>query len=268
VSNQHYSLLLLVISVLALGTLAFLLWRALRPRPRRPAALRYPIVLVHGVAGFGKIGSGALSVSYFRGVGKAMRAAGATVYEPHLPAFGSVPARAEALAAFIRALPEAKVNIVAHSMGGLDARWAVSCLGLAARVACLVTVATPHRGSPLADLAVRAGVDTNAIAWLTTSAAERINAEALDHPSVVYGSVVARAGKALWRTNPILFAPWLLMRRAHGESDGLVPVESQRWGSVWMEVEHDHWGQVGWAIGVGPESLYVRTVQELAARGG
>src|SRR5207249_8887306 len=43
------------------------------------------------------------------------------------------------------------VNIVAHSMGGLDARYAISQLGLGGRVASLITIGTPHLGTPLAD---------------------------------------------------------------------------------------------------------------------
>lgn len=65
--------------------------------------------------------------------------------------------------------------------------------------------------------------------------------------------------------NPILFAPWLLMR---GDNDGLVPAESQRWGTVWMEVEHDHWGQVGWSVWRESRSLYLQILKELALRGG
>ena len=48
-----------------------------------------------------------------------------------------------------------KVNIIAHSMGGLDARYAIAKLGLADRVASLVTIGTPHLGTPLANLGAR-----------------------------------------------------------------------------------------------------------------
>ncbi|HEY5821555.1 MAG TPA: hypothetical protein VIT20_06245 [Propionibacteriaceae bacterium] len=45
---------------------------------------------------------------------------------------------------------EAKVTFIAHSMGGLVARWAIAHGGLASRTRRLVTLATPHRGSMLA----------------------------------------------------------------------------------------------------------------------
>ncbi|MDV7392659.1 hypothetical protein RZS08_14930, partial [Arthrospira platensis SPKY1] len=45
-----------------------------------------------------------------------------------------------------------KLNIIAHSMGGLDMRYAITHLGLAPYVESLTTVATPHHGTVLADL--------------------------------------------------------------------------------------------------------------------
>ena len=44
-----------------------------------------------------------------------------------------------------------KVILMGHSMGGLDARYAVSKLGMDRHVAAVVTISTPHRGSPFAD---------------------------------------------------------------------------------------------------------------------
>ena len=48
-----------------------------------------------------------------------------------------------------------KVNIIAHSKGGLDARYMISCLGMGAQVASLTTVSTPHRGSQVIDRLVK-----------------------------------------------------------------------------------------------------------------
>ena len=44
-----------------------------------------------------------------------------------------------------------KVNIIAHSKGGLDSRWAITKLGLAPQVASLTTINTPHRGCVFAQ---------------------------------------------------------------------------------------------------------------------
>src|SRR5206468_12628217 len=60
-----------------------------------------------------------------------------------------------------------KVNIIAHAMGGLDARYVITTLGYGDRVASLTTMSTPHRGAALADFALSLNVPAiilNAIA--------------------------------------------------------------------------------------------------------
>lgn len=66
--------------------------------------------------------------------------------------------------------------------------------------------------------------------------------------------------------HPLLKAPQLLLAK-HGDSDGLVPASSQRWGEVIAEVEADHWAQIGWSDGADTPALYLRVVDELKARG-
>lgn len=111
-----------------------------------------PVVLVHGFAGFRDIGP----VGYFFNVARALRGDRRTVYEAVLPPFGSTPQRVPALREMVdRALRETgarRVVMIAHSQGGLDGRYLISSLGYGDRIAALVTVSTPHRGTPVADL--------------------------------------------------------------------------------------------------------------------
>ena len=51
----------------------------------------------------------------------------------------------------IRRWTSEPVNLIAHSMGGLDARYLISRLGMADQVRSLTTISTPHRGSFMAD---------------------------------------------------------------------------------------------------------------------
>ena len=51
-----------------------------------------------------------------------------------------------------------KINIVGHSMGGLVARYYIENSGLDNRVDKLITICTPHWGSPLANLSNDIGV--------------------------------------------------------------------------------------------------------------
>ncbi|HEU4611724.1 MAG TPA: alpha/beta fold hydrolase, partial [Kofleriaceae bacterium] len=124
---------------------------------RGPGAIEtgpLPVVLVHGLFGFDRIGVPGVRLHYFRGIVNHLEHAGCHAHAVRLPAAASVPDRARILADKIAALPHRRVDIIAHSLGGLDARYALAHLGLASKVRALVTIGTPHRGTPLADLAV------------------------------------------------------------------------------------------------------------------
>jgi triacylglycerol lipase len=238
------------------------------------------VVLAHGLLGFDEVEVRGVRHDYFRGLPDLLRARGCEVHRPRVAPSGSIAARAEALAACVRALPRGKVNVIAHSMGGLDARYAIARLGLADRVASLTTVGTPHLGTPLADfgtdvlgerlglraLLERAGVAVEAFYDLRTGAMDGFNAAVPDAPGVAYASVVGRA-TARRRTHPLLLPAWLWLRAAAGENDGLVPVTSQPWGDVLARVDADHWAQIGWSRHFDAGALYEDVLDELRGRG-
>lgn len=253
--------------------------RRLRARLyREPFRTRYPVVLVHGVMGFDQVNVGGAKHEYFRGVQRHLEALGVEAHRVKLPPVASVASRAAELARFIRTLDAEKVNIIAHSMGGLDARYAIAQLGLGDRVASLVTVATPHHGTPLADagtkwmdrLAVRAlgtavGLQVDAFHDLTIARMTRTNAEIPDASGVFYGCVVARAPTEV---HPLLRPTHGYLSARGGESDGLVPVDSQVWGEVLLDVRSDHWGVVGWGVSeTDAPRLFADVVRQLVARG-
>jgi triacylglycerol lipase len=172
------------------------------------------------------------------------------------------------------------VNIVAHSMGGLDARYAIARLGLASRVASLTTIGTPHVGTPLADLGTavlgeqlglrralaRFGVGLDAFYDLTSERVAALNAAAPDAHGVAYASVVG-AVQARRRTHPLLLPGWLYLRAAAGENDGLVPADAQRWGEVLARIDADHWAQIGWSRHFDAAAFYDGLAAELRGRG-
>src|SRR5678815_1938327 len=193
-----------------------------------------PVVLVHGLFGFDRIGVPGARFDYFRGIARHLESLGCHAHAVRLPAAASVPERARELVTAIDALPHERIDLIAHSLGGLDARYALTYLGLARRVRSLVTVGTPHRGTPLADLAVKGPLD-----W-----ARRI-VRALGVPGVRYACVVG--GMRDEGNVPLALVPaHAYLRRVAGPNDGLVPISSQYWGDTLMEIEADHFEQVGW----------------------
>ncbi len=257
----------IALAVALLSLLGLILWRRAPWRGPRP---RCPVVLIHGLLGFDEIGVGK-PIRYFGSARDALERAGVLVYTPALPPVGSIVARAAALAEAVNALPAHRVHLIAHSMGGLDARYAIDRLGLAARVRTLTTIGTPHRGTPAADmgrlispLLKRVGAD--ALDDLTSAAAARFNEEIPNHRRVRYYSVVA-AIRPSTPTHPVL-KPLHRVLAAWGENDGVVPAESQEWGEVLERIESDHWGQIGWSKSYDAAPLYLRLTTHLRRRGG
>jgi triacylglycerol lipase len=119
----------------------------LGPEPQGRAT-RYPIVLVHGF-----MGSKTSPLWSFWKVAETLRADGHVVIEANLPPFDAPANRARVLATQIDAAiaQYGKVNIVAHSQGGLDSRYLISSLGYAPKVASLTTISSPHKGTAIAD---------------------------------------------------------------------------------------------------------------------
>ncbi len=114
------------------------------PRPVAPVAT--PVVLVHGY-----LGTAAPWVPLVR----RLHAEGfVNVYTLGYDSLSTdVPQLAAELAGHVATVgTRGHVHLVGHSLGGLVARYAVQRLGLDRVTRTVVTVATPHRGSPLAWL--------------------------------------------------------------------------------------------------------------------
>ncbi len=124
----------------------------------------YPIVLAHGFFGFNDF-AGAGFLSYFYGVKDYMEAHGEPlVFTPAVDPFNSSDYRGaqleKAIEEILKATGHEKVNIIGHSQGGLDARVVANLRP--DLVASVVTVATPHQGSRVADIALQLVADPNA----------------------------------------------------------------------------------------------------------
>ena len=119
-------------------------------RDQRICATKYPILMVHGV-----FFRDFKYVNYWGRIPKELEANGATIFYGNQPSAASVADSAAVLKErILQILAETgaeKVNIIAHSKGGLDSRYAIANLGVGEYVASLTTVNTPHRGCLFAD---------------------------------------------------------------------------------------------------------------------
>ena len=218
----------------------------------RQCETKYPLLLVHGV-----FFRDFRYFNYWGRVPAELIKNGATVYYGHQQSAASVEDSARELAARIRGIVEetgcSKVNIIAHSKGGLDCRSAISRYGAAEYVASLTTVNTPHNGCLFAEHllnkiprgicffiaraynnALKQMGDSSpdflaAITDLTAGACTERNKSTPNAANVLYESVMSYCIKAKSGKFP-LNVSYPIVKRYDGKNDGLVSVESARWG--------------------------------------
>jgi len=223
-----------------------------------------PIVLVHGLFGFDRMSVGQYVYRrYFPGIEEGLAADGHRVRAARLSRTRGVAARALELRRFIRQeFPAERVHVFAHSMGGLDARYMISKLEMADHVLSLTTIGTPHRGSSFADWGIRnlgrglrpifrmLNICPDAFFDLTTDRCRRFNEEVPDSPDVRYFSI---AGKCDHRViGPFWKLPQRIVWEREGANDGVVSIQSARYGERCEVWQADHMNLVNWRSRSGP----------------
>lgn len=256
----------------------------------------YPIILAHGIARFDVVRDEVLKkyprledlisdrTHYFRNIKSYLKERDFDVHHASVAFAANVAERAEGLRAEVEAVLSAtgqpKAHIIAHSMGGLDARYMIARLGMAEKIASLTTIGTPHMGTSFADWGIaqggadfvamlgRLGINFDGFLDLTTDSCRRLNDELrVDEGAnnVVYQAGASKedeAGAVFF----ILLRSWEVIKKddeEHGVkdgNDGLVPYASQLWEAelpraggapkrvrrIMFPVPADHLNQVGW----------------------
>lgn len=209
---------------------------------------RYPIILVHGVA--------LREMKYFKAFGKieeSLKNEGYDVYTANTDGFGTIENNAEQLREIILGILERtgkeKINIIAHSKGGLDTKYMIGNLGMADKIASVTTLCTPHRGSEIATQIWRLPLwIKRIIAFFINTfykivgdknpdsmrVCEQLKKNEDEDPQISediyiqsYSTKITHGGDCL-----LMGVPMMIYQKLDGEeNDGMVSVESSKYGN-------------------------------------
>ena len=247
------------------------------------------LVIHHGFLGFAHVGA----MAYFNGVQDHLkvRFPDLRILITQVDPIGSIEVRETQLREqILQGLqtgdlnPNEPVHIIAHSMGGLDSRFVLSPDNpdnIADRIISLTTIATPHRGSPIADVLTKikdsitteekslfqslsatlahAHIPGGALDDLTSDGAKRFNDKFRDNDSTKKFCVagVGRGIEVLGipvDTCVALRMPYHIIKDLTGEAnDGLVSLSSVTWAGAPELWPADHLDEIGHNLDLGPQ---------------
>lgn len=287
-------------------------WLPVLPSHHGP---RHVTVLCHGLGFFDKTPEvlPRFQLHYWGSIIEALQRIGTEIIVARVPSTGTIAERARALHAQLEGVldPGTEVNLLAHSMGGLDCRHLITHINPQTyRPVSLTTLSCPHRGSPFMDwcrdylglgrviprlsqanadstepatgpnrsmedadfilkhTAIGGGsgsssgnravplssailtrtmlartIDCPAYANLTTAYCNKVfNPLTPDSDAVGYYSFAASAPNSAFPLWHPLYLPHQVVSEAEGRvNDGLVSVESSKWGKFVGTVDCDHW---------------------------
>ncbi len=273
--------------------------RNMQRRQEQICHTRYPILLVHGV-----FLRDCRYFNYWGRIPKELSDNGAQIYYGEHQSASSIESSALELAERIKSIVQEtgceKVNIIAHSKGGLDCRYAISHTDAADYIASLTTINTPHRGCKFADYllnkipnaVVQKVADTynaalrkfgdqapdfiSAVRDLTSERCRTLDQQ-LSAPKDMYcSSVGSKLNHAASGKFPLNFS-YPLVKYFDGPNDGLVGEDSFRWGEkyTFLTVTGKRGISHGDMIDLNRENIpefdvrefYVRLVSDLKERG-
>ncbi len=220
---------------------------------------RAPVIFVHG------LGVPSFPYEYLIPLKKMFNDNNLELYVAKFPANVKFDQGAKLVAKYIEAVvPHGKYHLVGHSMGGLVSRMVIDKYSVGKRCLSLTTLATPHRGSLLADFVLKYwdaleykpiisnvlklfGTNKEILSQLrTTYMNDVFNNSVHDNSHVKYYSMSFYIPNYVFEhtVNPILMLlNELNSRLGHPYNDGLVSLTSQDWGTSLGIMPGDHWSE-------------------------
>jgi triacylglycerol lipase len=255
---------------------------------------KYPIVLVHGIIAHDRPSV----IKYWGRIPEKLRKTGARVFFGNTDSWGDYESNAKILKATIDNLlyetKSEKVNIIAHSKGGLDSRYMIWKYDYGDKVASLTTISTPHHGSELSDFIYRqkifhTGIAKKALVFfgklygdknpdlynlnyqLTTEYMKKFNNDVLMDDRVHYQNMYTVMRNPF--DDLMYFFTSLYIKKARGDNDGFVSEYSARWDNNSIKID----GRISHAeildmkmrkiAGINIPDIYKQIVNGLSKRG-
>lgn len=262
--------------------------------PMERIPLKYPIILVHGIIAYDRESI----INFWGGIPETLREKGVEVFFGNTDAWGDYESNAlilkETIEKILLETKKEKVNIIAHSKGGIDARYFIWKYDFGDRVASLTTISTPHHGSELADLIYKQKIihtalakkalkvfgefygDTNPDMYnvnyqLTTEKMKEFNEKVTMDGRVYYQSLYTTINNLF--DDLILFRTYTYIKSVSGRNDGIVSEYSAKWGNNITEIQKgiSHIDMMDLKKhhkpGINIPDIYVNIVKELSEKG-
>jgi triacylglycerol lipase len=257
-------------------------------------SIKYPIVLVHGIIAHDRGGI----IDFWGRIPQKLKENNIKVFFGNTDAWGSYESNAEILKTTIDNILEEtnseKVNIIAHSKGGIDSRYLIWKYDYGDKVASLTTISTPHHGAEIANLIYSQKIVHSRIAkkalktygelygdvnpdlfkvnyQLTTERMKEFNEKiGMDH-RVYYQSIYTLMRNSF--DDLIFFYSHWYIKSINGANDGMVSEYSAKWGDNIIKIE----GRISHAeivdyktrkiSGINIPDIYMKIVSDLSEKG-
>ncbi|CAL9727620.1 triacylglycerol lipase 2 [Monosporozyma unispora] len=196
-----------------------------------------------------------LAIDYWIGIKNLLESKGCKVFITKVPSFGSIELRALTLHNLLEELSlknsqknKTKFNLIAHSMGGLDARYLISRIPNKQNyeIISLTTISTPHHGSEMADFVVDQFESLKSILPTPSITQEGIlpicfYQLSTNYMNEYFNHIVPNNPQVKYFSYGAMFTPnwysvfkpsWQIIYDKSGgkPNDGMVTVESAHWG--------------------------------------
>jgi len=220
--------------------------------------IKYPVVLVHGIIAHDRESP----INFWGRIPEIFKSMGIKVFLGNTDAWGDCESNAlilkNTIEGILKETGNEKVNIIAHSKGGIDSRYLIWKHNFGDKIASLTTICTPHNGAEIADLIYNQKIthtkltkkvltifgklygDTNPNIFnvnyrLTTKEMQKFNEKVITDNGVFYQSLYTTMNNAF--DDLMFFYTYLYIYKISGRNDGLVSEQSAKWGKYVSKID-------------------------------